>query len=107
MVEPEEKQHEEDDFMPTTQEVAETLAGMRSRSDNRDRGHEVSRKQIVLLPYSQYLTAGAIYPDETCERNTRSDTALFSFRLGISTDLPSQFSVVFLPSLLSQLGRKK
>ena len=45
-VEPEEKQQEEDEFMPTTQEVARWLAGMRSGDDTRDGGHKVSCEQF-------------------------------------------------------------
>ena len=42
----EDKQLEEDPFMPSTQEVAETLAGMRL-SDNCDRGHEVGSIHLM------------------------------------------------------------
>lgn len=42
----EEEQVEEDEFMPSTREVAETLATMRSRDNNANRGHEVSCTQL-------------------------------------------------------------
>ena len=73
-------QLEEDVFMPTAQEVAETLAGMRSRGDNRDRGHEVCCVQLEDGTSVQRLIAGAIYT-ETDKRNTRLDGIWFSSRL--------------------------
>jgi hypothetical protein len=40
---PENMPFEEDEFMPKTQEVAETLTRMKSIVDNRDRGNEVGQ----------------------------------------------------------------
>lgn len=40
---------EDDDFMPSTKEVAETLAGMRSRHDQADRGHEVCCARLGII----------------------------------------------------------
>lgn len=45
-VKPQEEQNEEDKFMPTTQEVAETLARMKLRHENCDMGNEVSCIQL-------------------------------------------------------------
>ena len=42
-----ENEEPEDPFMPTTREVAETLVGMRSRSNNHDRSHQVRYMPLV------------------------------------------------------------
>lgn len=44
--EPPEDQLEDDEFMPTAEEVAATLVGMRSRHEGADRGHGVSRMRF-------------------------------------------------------------
>ena len=62
---PENELLEDDRFMPTTQEVAETLARMKSRGDNRDRGHEVCTRfeDCTSFLKIQRSTAGRVHPN--------------------------------------------
>ena len=89
---PENEQLEENMFMRTTQEVAETLARMKSRGENRDRSHEVCCVYLNnCTPFLnvQRSAAGPALSTATYKRSTRSNTLWFSSCFIINTNLQS------------------
>lgn len=112
-VEPQpEEQHEEDEFMPTVREVAETLAGMKSRNENQDRGHEVCLVQLEDTARVHILNVQQMPPVQTPPVQTQpmkgTPGQIPLSCSAINTDSPSQLLVVSPPSLPSRFqGRRK